>query len=240
EFEDKDDVSRIIGISQAATVQLSEQRLSLPVEPPHYDEHNLWNANQPGSTLFMPLGDVGQQLLALLAMCVSNGYTLYDDYSGCLGGKLEPFIRTGVIQDTPQMRFALSHIEQVAYSTVSMELACIAQNIVLMMQAVGLGGWMYSGIFPYSVLGAFADEGVRGLGFRFAKRENWIMPNPLGLDGVYESLCPPYVSDMYEAAHRLAQRKFGVGGTYDPATGGPFRENREVKETVQPYSQAQI
>lgn len=66
------------------------------------------------------------------------------------------------------------------------------------------------------------------------------MPNPIGLDGVYESLCPPYVSDMYEAAHRLAQRKFGVGGTYDPATGGPFRENSEVKETVRPYSQAQI
>ncbi len=240
EFEGKDDIARIIGISQAATVQLSDARLHLPPEPPHYDEHNVWNANQRGSTLFMPLGDVGQQLLALLAMYVSNGYTLYDDYSGCLGGKLEPFIRTGVIQDTPQMRFALSHIEQVAYSTVSMELACIAQNIVLMMQAIGLGGWMYSGIFPYSVLGAFADAGVRGLGFRFAKREDWIMPNPLGLDGVYESLCPPYVSDMYEAAHRLAQRKFGIGGTYDPATGGPFRENSEVKQTVQPYSQAQI
>jgi hypothetical protein len=240
EFEGKDDIARIIGISQAATTQLSTTRLYLPAEPPHYDEHNLWNANQPGSTLFMPLGDVGQQLLALLAMYVSNGYTLYDDYSGCLGGKLEPFIRTRVIQHTPQMRFALSHIEQVAYSTVSMELACIAQNIVLMMQAIGLGGWMYSGIFPYSVLGAFADKGVRGLGFRFVKREDWIMPNPIGLDGVYESLCPPYVSDMYEAAHRLAQRKFGVGGTYDPATGGPFRENSEVKETVRPYSQAQI
>src|SRR2546427_3917754 len=88
----------------------------------------------------MPLGDVGQQVLALLAMYVSNGYTLYDDYSGCLGGKLEPFIRTGVIQDTPEMRFALSHIEQVAYSTVAMELALICQNIVLMLQAIGLGG----------------------------------------------------------------------------------------------------
>ena len=43
----------------------------------------------------------------------------------------------------------------------------ICQNIVFMMQAIGLGGWMYSGIFPYSVLGAFADEGVPGLGFRF-------------------------------------------------------------------------
>ncbi|HBE24880.1 MAG TPA: hypothetical protein DDW33_04240, partial [Ktedonobacter sp.] len=128
EFEDSDDVTRIIGVSRAATVQLSKQRLSLPVEPPHYDEHNLWNSNRPGSTLFMPMGDVGQQLLALLAMYVSNGYTLYDDYSGCLGGKLQPFIRTGIINDTPQMRFALSHIEQAAYSTTAMELSLICQN----------------------------------------------------------------------------------------------------------------
>ncbi len=35
-------------------------------------------------------------------------------------------------------------------------------------------------------------------------------------------------------------RRFGLGGTYDPATGGPFCENSEVKQTVQPYSQAQI
>ncbi len=240
EFADSDDVSRIIDISQAATVQLSDQRLSLPVAPPHYDEHNLWNSNRPGSTLFMPMGDVGQQLLALLAMYVSNGYTLYDDYSGCLGGKLEPFIRTGIINDTPQMRFALSHIEQAAYSTTAMELSSICQNIVLMMQAIGLGGWMYSGIFPYSVLGAFADEGIAGLGFRFTNRADWVMPNPIGLDGIYESLCPPYVTDMYEATRKLAARKFGGGGTYDPATGGPFQQSDAIKATALPYSQAQI
>ena len=73
EFDKGDDVARIIGISQAATTQLSKERLSLPPEPPHYDEHNVWNSNRPGSTLFMPVGDVGQQLLSFLAMYVSNG-----------------------------------------------------------------------------------------------------------------------------------------------------------------------
>jgi len=240
EFEKSDDVARIIDVSQAATIQLSNERMALPPQPPHLDEHNIWNSNRPGSTLFIPVGDVGQQLLALLAMYVTNGCTLYDDYSGQLGGKLEPFIRTGVISDTPQMRFALSHIEQVAYSTVAMELALICQNIVLMLQAIGLGGWMYTGIYPYSALGAFADEGIRGLGFRFIRREDWTFPNPIGLDGYYESVCPPYVADMYEATRKLAERKFGPGGTYDPATGGPFLHNSEIKATVKPYTQAQI
>ncbi len=240
EFESSDDITRIIGASRAATRQIAPGRLALPRAAPHYDEHNIWNSNLPGSALFMPVGDVGQQLLALLAMYVSNGYTLYDDYGGCLGGRLEPFIRSCVISDEPQLRFTLSHIEQVAYSTVAMELALICQNIVLMMQAIGLGGWMYSGIFPYSALGAFAEEGVPGLGFRFVRRADWSMPNPIGLDGVYKSLCPPYVSDMYEAAHKLARRKFAPGGTYDPASGGPFRHNSEIMATARPYTQAQI
>ena len=239
-FDKGDDIARIIGISQAATTQLSEERLSLPPEPPHYDEHNVWNSNRPGSTLFMPVGDVGQQLLAFLAMYVSNGYTLYDDDRGCIGGNLEPYIQAGVISDAPQMRFALSHIEQAAYATTAMELSTICQNIVLMMQAIGLGGWMYSGIFPYSVLGAFADDGISGLGFRFTRSEDWVLPNPVGLDGIYESLCPPYVTDMYEAAQKLAEQKFGKGGTYDPATGGPFRQSSEIKATALPYSQEQI
>ena len=64
-----------------------------------------------------------------------------------------------------------------------MELASIGQNIVLMMQAIGSGGRMYSGIFPYSALGAFASQGIAGLGFRFVQREEWTMPNPVGLDG---------------------------------------------------------
>jgi hypothetical protein len=239
-FESHDDITRILGSCQAATRQLHQHRLLLPRTPPHFDEHNLWNSNQPGSTLFMPVGDVGEQLLALLAMYVADGYTLYDDYSGCLGGKLEPFIQTGVIKDTPDMRFALSHIEQGAYVSVAMELAVICQNIVLMLQAIGLGGWMYTGIYPYSILGAFADEGVPGLGFRFVRRDDWLFPNPIGLDGYYESVCPPYVADMYQAAHQLAQRKFGPGGTYDTNTGGPYRHTSDIKATVRPYTQAQI
>lgn len=85
---EQDDVARILAHTQAATVQISKDRLFLPREAPHYDEHNFWNSNQPGTTLFLPIGDVGQQLLALLAMYVSNGYTLYDDYKGCLCGNL--------------------------------------------------------------------------------------------------------------------------------------------------------
>jgi hypothetical protein len=34
-----------------------------------------------------------------------------------------------------------------------------------------------------SVLGAFAPEGIQGLGFRFVQDERWAVPNPVRLDG---------------------------------------------------------
>lgn len=239
EFEGSDDLARIVGMSQAATVRLSERRLALPNEPPHVDEHNVWNSNRPGSTLFMPVGDLSEHFLTLLAMYISNGYILYDDQRGRPCGNVEQFIRTGVISDTPDKRLALSRVEQGVYSSVSIELALICQNIVLMMQAIGLGGWMYTGLAASSVLGAYAEQGIPGLGFRFMQREDWSQANPVGLDGYYEALCPPYVADMREAAHQLAQHKFGPGGTYDPAGGGPYQSG-EVMAAVRPYSQAQI
>ena len=86
-------------------------------------------------------------------------------------------------------------------------------------------------------MGAFAEQGIPGLGFRFQRDPRWPVPNPVGLDGHYESLCPPYYADMRAAARQVAEWKFGEGGTYDPETPGPFRRNAEVKGSVVPYSE---
>ena len=106
----QDDVARImLAHTRSATVQLRKERLFLPREAPHYDEHTLWNSNQPGTTLFMPIADVGQQLLALLAVYVSNGYTLCDDYKGCLGGELDPLFGGGNSRYSTVAFFTLPH-----------------------------------------------------------------------------------------------------------------------------------
>lgn len=229
------DSERLLQRCRELTVQLSDQRLTVPREPPHISEHNLWNANVAGSTLFLPVADVGQQLLAFLAILASNGYTLYDDLAKRPAGNLEPYFRSGLLSE--KKRLPLSYTEQYLLATTAMELATMCHNIVLALQALGLGGWMFTGINPYSAMGAFADRGIPGLGFRFARREDWSLPNPLGLDGHYESVCPPYYPDMRAAVQKLAEWKFGEGGTYDPTTPGPYQRNREVKESVTPYSE---
>jgi hypothetical protein len=66
--------------------------------------------------------------------------------------------------------------------------------------------------------------------------ERWVTPNPVGLDGVYEALCPPYYPDMRPAVEAFVERKFGRHGAYEPDGPGPWREPSRVKSTVSPYT----
>lgn len=218
------------------TVRLSAGRLDLPAEPPHMIESNLWMANAPGSTLFMPVADASEQFLGLLAIYVGNGYVVWDDEAGRPAGNLEPFVRNGVIDEAKQV--PLSALVSGANDTLCMELAMMGHSIVLTMQAMGLGGLFFTGLNRYSVLGAFADAGIAGLGFRFVRDDRWTLPNPVGLDGRFEALCPPYVTDMRHAVEVYVERKFGPGGAYDPSAPGPWQRSPDVKRSVAPYDDA--
>jgi len=217
------------------TEQLSERRLDLPAASPHMLEPNFWMANAPGSTLFMPVGDASEQVLGLMAIALANGNVLVDDIAGRPAGDLAPFIRSGLLQEGK--RIPLTVLQQMAYEANVSELAFMGHNIVLTMQAMGLGGLYFNGLNRWSILGAFNESGIEGLGFRFVHDSRWTLPNPVGLDGHIEGLCPPYVSDMREAVNIFVQRKFGPQGAYDPSTPGAWRDAKAIKQGVTPYSE---
>ena len=217
------------------TEQLSDRRLDLPAASPHMLEPNLWMANAPGSTLFLPVGDASEQVLGLMAMALANGNMLVDDIAGRPAGDLAPFVRSGLLQE--DKRIPLTVLQQMAYEANVSELAFMGHNIVLTMQAMGLGGLYFNGLNRWSILGAFKENGIEGLEFRFVQDSRWTLPNPVGLDGHLEGLCPPYVSDMREAVNIFVERKFGPKGAYDPSTPGAWREAKAIKQGVTPYSE---
>lgn len=236
EFEGlEEDAERIVAVTREQTVKLSDSRLDLPSEPPHMLEPNLWMANKPGSTLFMPIADAAEQVLALMAMVVGNGTVIMDDQEKRPAGNLEPFIRSGLLQS--EKRVPLSVFQQMAYEANCSELAFMGHNIVLTMQAMGLGGLYFNGMNRWSILGAFAEKGISGFGFRFQHDDRWPLPNPVGLDGHYEAMCPPYHADMRAAVTAFVESKFGEGGAYDPARPGPWKDSTKVKESVTPYTE---
>src|SRR5688572_31160708 len=212
---------------------LSDQRLHLPAEEPYLEGHNTWCVNVPGSLLVIPVADIAQHLLAILCFFTQNGYAIFDDVNGQEIPGIERF-RDLVDIDAP---YPLTFTEQYALTEATAELATSCYAGVLMLQAMGLGGWMFDGIDRFSVLGASGDSEVPGLGFRYDTDERWSLPNPTGLPGVFAGYCPPHYSDMRAAVEAFAERKFGPGGPFHPETPGPWKESSRVRESAQVHTE---
>lgn len=218
------------------TRQVGSTRVEIPRAYPHMHEHNFWNANVEGSTLFIPALDVAQKMLGIMVLMIQNGFTFMDEQTGTTCGNLDRFIQSGLIDGERKVPIGL--VEASVFSTGSMENAIMAQNITLGLQALGLGGWLFTGINPSSLLGAYAADGVTGLGFRFTRDERWLLPNPVGLDKVFEAWCPPYEKDMHAAARRVAEIKFGREGAYRSPHIGAY--SPEIRATANRYPEELI
>ena len=206
--------------------KLSNGRLHLP--PTAMDGHNTWCANVPGSTLLMPVADLAQHLIGVLCFMVQNGGCLYNNLHGERIPGLERF-RHLVDVDNPA---PLSEIEQNCLTMCMAELStsCYAGNLIL--QALGLGGWMFTGLDAYTVLGCSGDPAVPGLGFHYDRNPAWTTPNPTGLPGVFAGFCPPHYPDMRAAVDAFVARKFGPGGPFHAATPGPWRETAQIRNSA--------
>src|SRR5215213_2503090 len=225
-------VADLVEAHRSRIRKLADGRLHIPAAEPYMEGHNTWCANRPGSLLVMPIGDVAQHLIATLCFLVQNGYTVFDDVHGEPIAGLERF-RDLVDVDNP---FPLTAIEQGVLTELTAELSASCYAGVLMLQAMGLGGWMYDGIDRLTILGASGDPTVPGLGFRYDTDERWALPNPTGLPGVFEGHCPPHYPDMRAAVEAFVRRKFGPGGPFDPAVPGPWQESARVRSSAQVHS----
>jgi hypothetical protein len=101
----------------------------------------------------------------------------------------------------------------------------LLQNLLLVGEGLRLGGWVHSAVLPPYVMQRDPGRGQYGLGFRAhdAKRpgrlRRWppvpaAQPNFVGIDGVLEGLCPPYVTDMDAAVDQVLADKYGPAGAY--------------------------
>jgi len=213
--------------------KLADGRLRIPNQEPFMEGHNTWCANCPGSLLVIPVADAAQHELAALCYLVQNGYGIWDDIHRQQVPGLERFRRLVNLDEL----FPLSRLEQDTLSECSVELGTSCYAGVLMLQAMGLGGWMFDGIDRYAVLGASGQPDAPGLGFRWDSDPRWTLPNPTGLPGVFEAHCPPHYADMRAAVEALCRRKFGPGGPFHPDTPGPWSDSRRVRSSAAPHGE---
>jgi hypothetical protein len=227
------DLHAILDAHRSRIRKLSDHRLYIPAEEPYMEGHNTWCANRPGSTLLIPVGDIAQHMIAVLCFMVQNGYGMYDDVNGEQIPGLERFSHLVDLDETLPLTFMETY--SITECTAELSTSCYAG--MLMLQAMGLGGWMFDGIDRYTVLGASGDPEVPGLGFRYDTNERWPLPNPPGLPGVFTGYCPPHYPDMRAAVEAFAERKFGPGGPFHPDTPGPWKESTRVRSSAQVHSE---
>lgn len=153
--------------------------------------------------------------------------------------------QSGALNPKIRVPLGFGHTFRVDYEAI-----LLLQNLVLTGQAFGLGGWLHASVFPPYIYERDPATGVFGLGFRMHKPDKewhrWpptpsTLPNPVGIDGVLEAFCPPYVASMNEAVDRVLEEKFGNQGTYRDVTQFA-RVYRKVEDAeaylrqAQPYS----
>jgi hypothetical protein len=227
------DLEGLLQALRARICKLGEGRLGLPPEEPYTEGHNTWCVNRPGSLLVIPVADLAQHHLAYICYLVQNGCGIYDDINRRSIPGLERF-RNLINTGDP---LPLSLLEQVSLAECSAELAMSCYAGALMLQAMGLGGWMFDGLNPLAVLGASGEPAVPGLGFCYDTNERWAIPNPTGLPGVFEGFCPPHYSDMRAALESLCVRKFGPNGPFHPDTPGPWKDSPKVRASALVYNE---
>ena len=215
-----------------ARAEMSKQlvlrhRVDFPRRFPFYLDSNRFLSNLPGSTILLPVVDTTRQyingLMYLLTEPDGLRPSIVDDRNFYLPAGTKRWLRNGFLNREIKIPLVALGMFRVEW-----EVGLLLQNLMLTLQAMGLGGWIHATISPPFLLGhpMFAKEGP-GLGFRYEIPRfrpldmiRWgtflpkVRANPVGLDGVMEGLCPPYCKSMAEAVDAVVAQKYGPDGTY--------------------------
>ena len=227
------DFEAFLDAVKSQVIKIRDGRLGLPPEMPHVEAHNTWVANHPGTMLLSPVGDLAQHVLLNICYMLQNGLVLFDDVNKRPVPGIEKFKDIVDVSNT----WPLTFVEQWSMSELSVEMSAGCYAGALILQSMGLGGWMFNGIDAFTFLGASGDPDIPGLGFRYDTDERWPYPNPTGLKGVMEGFCPPHYEDMRAAVEALCMRKFGSGGPFHPETPGPWKDSPSIRSTAQVHSE---
>jgi hypothetical protein len=244
-------------------VKIKDSRSAPPIEPLFNINANKWSAHAPGTTYFLPINDLTLMYIngLLEILNETTGVFLLDERNHFRPAGLGKFARSrgGHLEDDPhQGRVAtVRQVEQFVTEFVTVEQGMMLQNLGLMAQALGLGGFPN---FANHEFGWF-----QALGFQMAEmpinryvgagpvvsfamnflRRNPKIPYPIGLEKDGEMLlkpfCPPYYATMADAVRAVAEIKFGAQGIFRDSSGASaWQKHSEVTQQIPATSEAAI
>jgi hypothetical protein len=219
-----EDWSEADWIAAAASVKhrLYKERLDFPRHWPYYFIWNRQISNRPGTTILLPIVDLTRQFINVIISLLSEEdgqrplfvddwqrfrpRTLLDwgAWFASLVG-IVPNISYQIIGGARRARGNWLNSEYPApigfagTLRTDYETFFQLQNLMLIAQGMGLGGWLHAAVGSPYVFERDPAKGKFGIEFRMQKPKKWRrwpplptpLDNPIGIDGLLESLTPP-------------------------------------------------
>ena len=225
--------------------KLYAERLDFPRRWPYFFIWNRQLSNRPGTTILLPVVDVTRQFINVMISLLSEE----DGERPLIVDDRMPFRPRSMLDWGAWLGSLIGIVPKIPYQIVGgarrargdwlnrdfpvpigyyatlrtdYETFLLLQNLMLIAQAMGLGGWMHAAVDAPYIFERYPAQGKFGIEFRMQKPKTWRrwpplpapLDNPVGIDGVLESLSPPYVKSMDAAVDQLIEEKYGPAGTY--------------------------
>jgi hypothetical protein len=245
-------------------VALSDRRLDVPRELPFVPPFNKWSANVPGSTYFIAVNELTALYINILLSCFSHDfkYFIVDERHGFRPAGIAKYAKSkgGTLHDDPRDgRFAtVGFVESWLFELAAVEQGAVMQNLGLMTQALGLGGFPHFAAHPFGWLEAlgFRMERPRFSRTVAASRivkfalslsgRDILIPTAVGLERNGETLikpfCPPYYATMKDAVLAFLDSKFapGKGSFRNGGRATAWLDAETVQARIPKYSESAV
>jgi hypothetical protein len=255
---------RFTELYEKARIKISDRRPDPPRELPYVLPFNKWSANVPGTTYFLPVAELSAFYINILLSAFSEEFSYFvgDERNGFKPAGIAKFARSkgGHLQDDPKAgRYAtIGILEAWLFEFAAIEQGAMLQNLALMGEALGLGGFSHFAAHPFAWFealgfrmqdipfsrtigaGPLTKTLIRALGKELS------VPTPVGLERNGQALikpyCPPYYRDMEEAVMAYVDYKYSLGqGTLrDGGTSTRWKDGQDVQAGIPAYSDAAI
>jgi hypothetical protein len=226
----------LLELYRTSRIKIKDGRAAPEVKPGYNFNLNRWSLYAPGGSYFLPVNELTALYINALLEAFDETMALFilDERAGFRPAGIARFGRSkgGHLNDDPGAgRFGtIQSLETALVEGIAIEQGMMLQNLGLMAQAIGLGGFPNFAPHPFSwfqELGFTMEQlpTSRYLGAnRFLSMALNLMgrdqpfPFPVGLERAgrvhLKPYCPPYYPTMETAVRALVEMKFGPGGVF--------------------------
>lgn len=236
-------------------VKIKDERSAPPLVPMYNLECNQWSVYQPGTTYILPVNDVTFLYIngLLNIFGPTMGAYVLDERHFMRSAGLKRFARSrgGHLDDDVQAH-EIGTIQTMELGTaelIAIEQGMMHQNMSLVAQAMGIGGFPNFAVHPFGWFQAIGFRMNQMSTSRFFS-ESWLFAliarlfhknlpfvYPVGLElgdqVLLKAYCPPYFSTMRDAVMAVVETKFGKQGTFRGGiVNSAFRDPSAISSTL--------